>query len=362
MSLLIQGPIAIGVALLLNRSLKGRGAFRLLIFVPYVLAEVIAGLAWKLLLQPTGAVNATLEAVGLGDLTRNWLADPGIALWTIFFILTWKYIGFGILLMLAGLQGVPDELSEAAQIDGATWWQVQRYITIPLLAPTIRIWAFLSIIGSLQVFDMVWVTVSPTVRGIATETMATYMVQQGQFAGQPGYGSAIAVILFLISLVDRSRLPALRPAPRSRGRRHHRGALMSATTTIVTGGARRPDEPAPAAHAGRGFDWGQPFVYLVALVIVAVAIGPVLYVFIGGFRTTADLNANPAGMPDPWTVQNWIDGADGAALLGQRPRVDDPRRRDHRRRRDRGHHGRVRARALQLPRPQRAVHACSRRA
>ncbi|WP_127473995.1 carbohydrate ABC transporter permease [Microbacterium sulfonylureivorans] len=200
MSLLIQGPIAIGVALLLNRSLKGRGALRLLIFVPYVLAEVIAGLAWKLLLQPNGAVNATLEAIGLGGLARNWLADPAIALWTIFFILTWKYIGFGIILMLAGLQGVPDELAEAAQIDGASWWQVQRYITIPLLAPTIRIWAFLSIIGSLQVFDMVWVTVSPTVRGIATETMATYMVQQGQFAGQPGYGSAIAVILFVISL------------------------------------------------------------------------------------------------------------------------------------------------------------------
>ncbi|GAB2831121.1 carbohydrate ABC transporter permease [Microbacterium insulae] len=201
MSLLVQGPIAIGVALLLNRALRGRGALRLLIFVPYVLAEVIAGLSWKLLLQPNGAVNATLEAVGLGALTRNWLADPSIALWTIFFILTWKYIGFAILLFLAGLQGVPDELAEAAQLDGASWWQIQRYITIPLLAPTIRIWAFLSIIGSLQVFDMVWVTVAPTVRGMATETMATYMVQQGQFAGQPGYGSAIAVILFFISLV-----------------------------------------------------------------------------------------------------------------------------------------------------------------
>ncbi|MEU1971605.1 sugar ABC transporter permease [Microbacterium sp. NPDC019599] len=201
MSLLIQGPIAIGVALLLNRALKGRGLFRLLIFVPYVLAEVIAGLSWKLLLQPTGGVNAMLEAVGLGAFTRNWLADPEIALWTVFFILTWKYIGFAILLMLAGLQGIPDELTEAAQIDGATWWQVQRHITIPLLAPTIRIWAFLSIIGSLQVFDMIWVTVSPAVRRIATETMATYMVQQGQFAGQPGYGSAIAVILFVISLV-----------------------------------------------------------------------------------------------------------------------------------------------------------------
>ena len=200
-SLLVQGPVAIGIALLLNRRMRGRGVFRLLIFVPYVLAEVIAGLTWKLLLQPGGGVNAVLDGLGLGFLRNNWLADPSIALYTIFFILTWKYIGFAILLMLAGLQGVPDELAEAAAIDGASWWQIQRHITLPLLAPTIRIWAFLSIIGSLQVFDMVWVTVAPTVRQMATETMATYMVQQGQFAGQPGYGSAIAVILFGISLV-----------------------------------------------------------------------------------------------------------------------------------------------------------------
>ena len=192
--------MAIAIALLLNRRMRGRAVFRLLIFVPYVLAEVIAGLSWKLLLQPNGGVNAMLEAIGLGSLQQNWLADPAIALWTIFFILTWKYVGFAILLMLAGLQGVPDELAEAAQIDGASWWQIQRHITLPLLAPTIRIWAFLTIIGSLQAFDMIWVTVAPAVRRIATETMATYMVQQGQFAGQPGYGSAIAVILFVISL------------------------------------------------------------------------------------------------------------------------------------------------------------------
>jgi len=200
-SLLVQGPLAIAIALLLNRRLRGRGVLRLLIFVPYVLAEVIAGLTWKLLLQPNGGVNALLDGLGLGFLQRNWLADPDIALYTIFLILTWKYVGFAILLMLAGLQGVPKELGEAAEIDGASWWQTQRYVTLPLLAPTIRIWAFLSIIGSLQVFDMVWVTVAPTVRQMSTETMATYMVQQGQFAGQPGYGSAIAVILFLISLV-----------------------------------------------------------------------------------------------------------------------------------------------------------------
>jgi len=201
LSLIVQGPLSIAIALLLNRKMKGRSVFRLLIFVPYVLAEVIAGLSWKLLLQPNGGVNALLEAVGLGFMKQNWLADPSIALWTIFLIMTWKYIGFAILLMLAGLQGVPEELAEAAAIDGASWWQTQRYITLPLLGPTIRIWAFLSIIGSLQVFDIVWVTVAPTVRQMATDTMATYMVQQGQFAGQPGYGSAIAVILFVISLV-----------------------------------------------------------------------------------------------------------------------------------------------------------------
>jgi raffinose/stachyose/melibiose transport system permease protein len=201
LSLLIQGPLAIGIALLLNRPMRGRAALRLLIFVPYVLAEVIAGLSWKLLLQPEGGVNAMLESLGLGALQQNWLADPEIALWTLFAILTWKYVGFAIILMLAGLQGVPEELSEAAAIDGASWWQIQWHITIPLLGPTIRIWAFLSMIGALQLFDMVWVTVAPTVRGMATETMATYMVQQGQFAGQPGYGSAIAVILFFISLI-----------------------------------------------------------------------------------------------------------------------------------------------------------------
>jgi len=200
LSLLIQGPLAIGIALLLHRRLRGRSVYRLLIFVPYVLAEVIGGIAWKLLLAPTGGIDAALKAIGIAH-PPGWLADPNLIIWTIFLILTWKYIGFAILLMLAGLQGVPTELSEAAAIDGASWWQIQRHITIPLLGPTIRIWALLSILGSLQVFDMVWVTAPSAVRSLGGDTIVTYLVQQGQFAGQPGYGSAIAVILFVISLV-----------------------------------------------------------------------------------------------------------------------------------------------------------------
>ncbi|MET0975618.1 MAG: sugar ABC transporter permease [Leifsonia sp.] len=200
MSLIIQGPIAIGIALLLNRRMRGRTLLRVVIFIPYVLSEVIAGLSWKLLLQPHGPVDAFLGAIGLGDYTQLWLADQSIVMWTLFWILTWKYIGFAIILFLAGLQGVPEELGEAAQIDGASWWQIQRHITIPLLGPTIRIWAFLSIIGSLQLFDMVWVVTGGGPAG-ATATMATYMVQYGFQRNQLGFGSAVAVILFIVSLI-----------------------------------------------------------------------------------------------------------------------------------------------------------------
>ncbi len=198
-SLIVQGPLAIGIALLLNRRLKGRGLLRVLIFVPYVLSEVIVGLAWKLLLQPQGGFDSLMASLGLADLRQLWLADTNIVMFTLFGIITWKYLGFAVILFLAGLQGIPDELAEAAQIDGASWWQTQRHITIPLLGPTIRIWAFLSIIGSLQLFDLVWIVTGGGPAN-ATTTMATYMVQFGFQRSQLGFGSAVAVILFLVSL------------------------------------------------------------------------------------------------------------------------------------------------------------------
>jgi raffinose/stachyose/melibiose transport system permease protein len=201
-SLLIQGPLALAVALLLNRRFRGRGFFRLLAFVPYVLAEVTVGVAWKLLLIHDGTADTLLRAVGLGAGVRAWLADPNVVIWTLLFILTWKYVGFAIILFLAGLSNVPEELSEAAAIDGASWWQVQRHVTIPLLGPTIRIWIFLSMIGSLQVFDVIWVVSVPSMRSLgASNTMATYMVDNGFFSRLWGYGNAIAVILFVISFV-----------------------------------------------------------------------------------------------------------------------------------------------------------------
>jgi len=202
LSLVIQGPLAIGLALLLNQKIRGRALIRVLIFVPYVISEVIVGTGFSLMLQDTGALNDALHNIGLGFLATDWLANPNIALWTLMAIITWKYIGFAVILMLAGLQSIPDELSEAARIDGASYWQVQRHITLPLLGPTIRIWAFLSIIGSLQLFDLVYIIWGQYISGVAgTSTMATYMALNGRLAGNYGYGSAVAVVMFLISLI-----------------------------------------------------------------------------------------------------------------------------------------------------------------
>lgn len=201
LSLVIQGPAAVLLALLLNRKLRGQTLIRVLVFVPYVISEVVVGTGWSLMLQGDGAVNALLGRLGLDWLRNDWLSDPNLAIWTLMGILTWKYIGFAVILFLAGLQGIPDELTEAAAIDGASYWQTQRRITLPLLGPTIRIWAFLSMIGALQLFDLVYIIWGQYVASTAgTSTMATYMVANGRNAGEYGYGNAVAVVLFLVSL------------------------------------------------------------------------------------------------------------------------------------------------------------------
>jgi raffinose/stachyose/melibiose transport system permease protein len=199
LSLVLQGPLAVLLALLLNRKMRGQSLIRVLIFVPYVISEVVVGTGWSLILATSGALNGFLKGFGFGELA--WISDPKIAIWSLMGIITWKYIGFAVILFLAGLQGIPEELSEAAAIDGASFWRIQRYITLPLLGPTVRIWAFLSIIGALQLFDLVYIIWGQYVASTAgTSTMATYMVVNGRNAGNFGYGNAVAVVLFLISL------------------------------------------------------------------------------------------------------------------------------------------------------------------
>nr|WP_225956407.1 sugar ABC transporter permease [Amycolatopsis lexingtonensis] len=200
LSIVVQLPLSIGLAMLLNRKLRGRAVLRALVFAPYVLSEAITAVIWVLMLQPNGFADQVLKGVGLGGLIHQWLADPGIVLYTLFAVITWKYVGFGIILLLAGLQGVPAELREAAALDGASAWQTTRHVVLPLLGPTIRIWIFLSVIGSLQLFDVVWIMTTGGPANAST-TMASYLVDHGFKRYEFGFGSAVAVILFVICFV-----------------------------------------------------------------------------------------------------------------------------------------------------------------
>jgi len=200
LSLVIQIPFALGLALLLNRDFPGRAVLRLLFFAPYVIAEIIAGIVFQLMLVPGGMVDQVLESMGLGFMVQLWLADPEVVMYTLFVIISWKYFGFHMIIMLAGLQQIPAELREAAAIDGANWRQTFRHVTLPLLGPTIRVSVFLSIIGSLQLFDLIWVMTGGGPIN-ASSTMATYMIDWGFRRMQIGYASAVSVVVFLISLV-----------------------------------------------------------------------------------------------------------------------------------------------------------------
>ena len=199
LSLVVQIPFSLSLAVLLNRRFRGRAAFRLIFFLPYVLSEAVTGVVFTLLLQPGALVDSSLTSVGLGGLVQDWLGDSSIVMLTLFIIISWKYFGFHMILLLAGLQGIPREIEEAALIDGAGRWQAFRRISLPLLGPTLRVSVFLSMIGALQLFDMVWVMTGggPIT---ASSTMAIAMFKAGFKSTQMGYGSALAVILFLFGL------------------------------------------------------------------------------------------------------------------------------------------------------------------
>jgi raffinose/stachyose/melibiose transport system permease protein len=197
----IQLPFALAMAVLLNQKLRGRAIYRLLFFAPYVLSEAITGVLFSMIFQPgSGPADHLLNAVGLGSLGGKWFADSSTVLVTLFLVMTWKYFGFHMMLYLAGLQGIPNEVLEAASIDGAGAWQRFRHVTLPLLGPTIRISIFLSVIGSIQLFDLVWVIT----RGgpiHSSETMATTMFLFGFKRFEIGYASAISVVILGISVI-----------------------------------------------------------------------------------------------------------------------------------------------------------------
>ena len=146
-----------------------------------------------------GFFNAILVLIPGGQ-AQAWLADTNLVLPAIFLALTWKYFGFHMLLYLTGLQNIPREIEEAARIDGANGFQNFIYITLPLLGSTIRTSVYLSVLGSIQQFILVWImTKGGPVN--ASETLSTYMYRFGFIRFQLGYGSAVAIYMFLLCLI-----------------------------------------------------------------------------------------------------------------------------------------------------------------
>jgi raffinose/stachyose/melibiose transport system permease protein len=201
LSLFAQLPLSLVLAVLVGRDLPGRVIFRTIFFLPYVLSEVIAALMWLFILNPDperGFVNAVI--VLLGGESQAWLGNTDLVLLSIFAALTWKYFGYHMLLFMTGLQNIPAEIEEAGRIDGANSIQNFIYITLPLLGSTIRTSVYLSVLGSIQQFILVWImTKGGPVN--ASETMATYMYRFGFVRFQLGHGSAVAIYMFLLCLI-----------------------------------------------------------------------------------------------------------------------------------------------------------------
>lgn len=198
-SLGIQLPMALGLASLVAARIRGALTFRLIFFLPYILAEVAAGLIWRFMFDGDyGLVAAIAHALGVQP--PFLLADPDWAMVAILVVIVWKYFGFHMMLFIAGLQGIDQSLLDAAAIDGANRLQCFRRITLPLLVPTIRLSVFFSVIGSLQLFDLIM----PLTKGgpaDSTQTLVTFLYSFGILRMRVGFGSAVGVVLFLICVI-----------------------------------------------------------------------------------------------------------------------------------------------------------------
>lgn len=196
-----QNMFALFLALLLDRSYKTRGLLRMLFFMPVLLSSLVVGYSWSFLLHPLfGIINNFLTSIGMGFLAQEWLGDPSLALYSVAAMSVWRWTGYSMVIYLAGLQSIPGQLFDAADIDGAGYWKKTSYITIPLLAPAMTINFLISLIGGMKEFDLIYVTTGGG-PGYASQTLAVLLYEEAFQTNRMGYGTAIAVMLFLLILL-----------------------------------------------------------------------------------------------------------------------------------------------------------------
>jgi raffinose/stachyose/melibiose transport system permease protein len=204
---IVQNGIGLLLALGVRARIKSRTVLRVIFFAPVVVSPVMIAFLWKYVYNPApgAGLNGILGALGLGGLRQDWLGNPSLAIWSVAGMVIWQYAGYSMVIFLAGLEGIPAELHEAALIDGAGRFQRFRYVTWPLLAPSLTINVMLSTIGGLKLFDQVYAATGGG-PGYSSETLSTVLYKQAFVYGKYGYSTAIALVLALfvaaVSLVQ----------------------------------------------------------------------------------------------------------------------------------------------------------------
>jgi raffinose/stachyose/melibiose transport system permease protein len=198
-SVVLSNIAGLAIALGLNRGLKTRYVLRVLFFMPVVLSPLAVSYIWKFIFDFNGPLNAILNALGLGNFAKAWVADPTWAIWTVLIVIVWQNIGFAMVIYMAGLAAVPVEIEEAAAIDGANLWQRFWHVTLPSIRPAVAIATTLGIVNGLRVFDQIMALTAGGPAG-ATETLATQVYKQSFALGNFGYGAALALLLTRIIL------------------------------------------------------------------------------------------------------------------------------------------------------------------
>jgi len=196
---LLSVPAGLGVAILLDQKFPGGKVYKTMMYLPMTLSFVVIGQIWSWILEPKyGALNTFLRTIGLSNLAKPWLSDPGVVTYALIAAASWRQIAYAMVLFLAGLKNVPRDLVEAAYVDGANSWQRFWYVILPLLRPAMVIAITVSVIDSLRAFDIVYVLT----RGgpfYSSSVLANYMYIQSFHNYRMGFGASIAVVQFLIT-------------------------------------------------------------------------------------------------------------------------------------------------------------------
>ena len=193
--------LGLGLALLLNSQIRGRGFFRATVLVPMMLPPVVAAVVWRLMLNPNfGAINGTLKQIGVNTEALTWTASPNLAMLSVIAVDVWQWTPFVFLVLLAGLQAIPQEPYEAALIDGSSRWQTFWHVTLPLLKPAILIVLLLRTMDLLRVFDQIFILTEGG-PGFATETISLYIYRTAFRFFDFGYAAAMSFVLLALTNV-----------------------------------------------------------------------------------------------------------------------------------------------------------------